>query len=460
MLEELLGYYQQFMEISKANPVVASVLSVGVGGALLMVLKQLPGKLVKLLGNQCRTTLTMTNAGWDGGREQFKSFMRWYIAHSWSSFSRSFSLETQYQYRGDPLVNLGAGFGTHFFWYKKRLFWFEKIGLDSSGSDLEKYQIKISGLTRNRKLFESLIEEFRYRPDGNTISVSNWAGEGWGEPQAITKRALNTVVMNEAIRGEIMRDIERFIKGREWYEERGLPYKLTMLLHGKPGTGKTSLIKALASHYNRNVYCLNLSVLSDTSLVKAMASVPTGSIILIEDFDTNSTVKRRQSLAPVAVPAPQPKDAGQDIGQSVATLQPAQEKEEEMFSMLTLSGLLNALDGIVPLDGTMIFLTTNHIDNLDPALIRNGRVDKRIEIPYLTDSEVRQYTQLMFPEFSDPDNKRFFDIAGCDLMALFSEHRDDAEAFYYSIPGKLTRQAGISGSSITSIVSIRDTTGG
>lgn len=446
MLEELLGYYQQFMEISKANPVVASVLSVGVGGALLMALKQLPGKILKLIGNQCRTTLTMTNAGWDGGREQFKSFMRWYIRHSWSNFSRSLSLETQYQYRGEPLVNLGAGFGTHFFWYKHRLFWFEKIGLDSSGSDLEKYQIQISGLTRNRKLFEDLIEEFRYRTDENTISVSSWTGEGWGEPQAITKRALNTVVMNEAIRTEIMRDIERFIHGREWYEQRGLPYKLTMLLHGKPGTGKTSLIKALASHYNRNVYCLNLSTLSDTGLIRAMASVPTGSIILIEDFDTNSTVKRRSSMTPApAVPAPVPKDSVHDVGQVTATLQPIESKEEDIFSMLTLSGLLNALDGIVPLDGTMIFMTTNHLENIDPALIRNGRVDKRIEIPYLTHDEVERYIGLMFPEFEYPDNKRYFDIAGCDLMALFSEHRDDAKAFRDAIPGKLTKQAGISG---------------
>jgi chaperone BCS1 len=88
----------------------------------------------------------------------------------------------------------------------------------------------------------------------------------------------------------------------------------------------------------------------------------------------------------------------------------------------------------VPLDGSLIFLTTNHIEKIDAALLRNGRVDKRINIPYLTDSEVRDYIELMFPGTKVSVDICFQPIAGCDLMSHFSDNRDNAEQFIAAIP--------------------------
>lgn len=162
--------------------------------------------------------------------------------------------------------------------------------------------------------------------------------------------------------------------------------------------------------------------------------------MLIEDFDTNSTVKRRSSLPiPVVnpIPAPAPINRGDDgIAINIDAVAPAvlPVAKEEEFSMLSMSALLNALDGIVPLDGMMIFLTTNHIEQIDPAVIRKGRVDRHFEIPYLTDAEVCRYIELMFPNYAIGADVRFHDIAGCDLMALFSEHRDSVEGFVAAIP--------------------------
>lgn len=426
MLEQLMQLMAQFNELNRANPVLATILGAGGATAIVMSLRQIPTKVFNFLFGQVTTELTMNNAGWDGGGDQFRSFMLWYIKHSWSKWSRTLSLESQYQYRGDPLVEIGAGFGLHFFAYKGRFFWFRKTRLDSSGSSMEKMEITIKGLTRNRALFDAMVQEFRYRMKTNTITVTSWDFDKWSEPVAITKRALNTVIMERGLKDGLISDIDRFYASREWYEARGLPYKRCVLFYGPPGTGKTSIIKALASYYGRNVFTLNLSTVSDNMLQKAMSSIPEGSILLIEDFDTNKTVISR---APTPPPAPAPaKDGEAPIADAVSSGPP------EGFVALSLSGLLNALDGIVPLDGSLIFLTTNHIERIDAALLRNGRVDKRIKIPYLRDPEVRDYIELMFPGTQVSVDIHFQPIAGCDLMSHFSDNRDNVSDFIAAIP--------------------------
>ncbi|MNQ52298.1 putative ATPase YjoB [compost metagenome] len=261
----------------------------------------------------------------------------------------------------------------------------------------------------------------------NTITVTAWEYDKWGEPVAITKRAWNTVVMERGLKESLIQDIDLFYESREWYESKGLPYKRCVLFYGPPGTGKTSTIKALASYYGRNVFTLNLSTVSDNMLQRAMGSIPEGSILLIEDFDTNKTTVAR---APTLV-APAPKPASGEP-EPAALAEPG--KPPEGFVALSLSGLLNALDGIVPLDGSLIFLTTNAIEKIDAALLRNGRVDKRILVPFLRDPEVRDYIELMFPGTQVSVDICFSPIAGCDLMSLFSDNRDDPQAFIQAIP--------------------------
>lgn len=425
MLDQLLLVIGKLNELSRSNPMLATVLGAGGATAIVMSLRQIPGRIVNFIFGQITTSLTLNNAGWDGSYEQFRSFMNWYVKHSWSRWSRSLSLETQSQNHGDPSVSLGAGFGTHFFWYGGRLFWFIKSKLESSGTAVEKYEITIRGFTRNRTIFMNMMEEFRYRVQSNTISVYTWDFDSWSNPSPITRRPLETVIMERGLKERLISDINCFFESREWYEQRGLPYKRCILFYGPPGTGKTSIIKALASNYSRNVYILNLSLLSDTSLVRALSMVPEGAIVLIEDFDTNKTVIRRNSgNNESAVPAPNQTEHPQPIIQ----------QQPETFTALSLSGLLNSLDGIVPLDGMLIFMTTNHIEKIDPALLRNGRVDRREYIGYLNDPEVRDYIELVFPGTLVSEAIQFKPIPGCDLMTHFADNRYDVNAFVESIP--------------------------
>lgn len=147
--------------------------------------------------------------------------------------------------------------------------------------------------------------------------------------------------------GRIVKHIERFERSRDWYEERGLPYRFGLSLEGPPGTGKTSLVLALASHLRRPVYALNLgSLKGDEELIDAMMGAPAHCVLLIEDIDAADV--SRESTA-----------------------------SDDDKKPISLSALLNTLDGMLSRDGRIFVLTTNHPERIDPAVLRPGRVNLR-----------------------------------------------------------------------------------
>lgn len=143
----------------------------------------------------------------------------------------------------------------------------------------------------------------------------------------------------------------------------GIPYRRGYLLHGPPGSGKSSFIQALAGHIEYNICVLNLAErgLTDDKLNHLLANAPERSIILLEDIDSAFAGR----------------EASGEGGPRV---------------MVTFSGLLNALDGVASAaNQRIVFMTTNHLDRLDPALIRPGRVDLKMVID---DASVSQATRL------------------------------------------------------------------
>lgn len=148
-------------------------------------------------------------------------------------------------------------------------------------------------------------------------------------------------------------DISMFRNSANWYHDRGVPYRRGYLLHGPPGTGKTSFIVALAGHLRMSVCIVNLGIsgLNDQQLDQLLNNAPRNSILLMEDVDA-ALIKRK---------------AGKAQGGS---------------NNVTLSGILNALDGITAQEGSVVFMTTNHIRKLAPALIRPGRCDRKMLFDY------------------------------------------------------------------------------
>ncbi|CAI0453679.1 unnamed protein product [Linum tenue] len=167
---------------------------------------------------------------------------------------------------------------------------------------------------------------------------------------------------------EILEDLITFSQAGEYYARIGRAWKRGYLLYGPPGTGKSTMIAAIANLLSYDIFDLELTSVKDNAeLRKLLIETTSKSVVVIEDIDCSLdlTGQRRQQA-------------------EVAKQKPTREDSEPKLSLVTLSGLLNCIDGLWSACGgeRLIIFTTNYVEKLDPALIRKGRMDKHIKLSY------------------------------------------------------------------------------
>lgn len=445
MWETLTALLAQLNAAAKQNQFLAAGLSMYGLGVATYFLRNVPLRIYGFIKRQTTTTLSFTSAGIGTNMETFGNFLRWYEKRRWSRYSRSISLTGMWTYgteHNDGTV-VGPGEGSHFFIYKGRPCWMRRTRLSEGTGFQVTYEINITMFGRSRQRILDLVEEFRYKPSDDKFGVYTLNGHDWVRLADVTKRPLRTVIIDRAMKSRLVGTIQTWMDSQDWYIERGLAYKLTFILKGMPGTGKTSLIKALASHFKFNVCMINLSFMTDHSFERALSTAPKNSFVVIEDFDSSSATKARRALVDQSRQKPKDAKVGtegapvacKDDTPVLVTAHSATDSLLDLASVgLTLSGILNALDGILSLDGKIVFMTTNVYETLDPALIRKGRVDYTYELTKLGNTEVRDYIELMFPGTVVPPQIVYEEILGCDLQDLYFQHRNDASAFVAAIP--------------------------
>lgn len=230
----------------------------------------------------------------------------------------------------------------------------------------------LRSIGRSQQPLRRLIEVSRaaYYGDG-LLKIFVFDG-GWFCTDRRSPRSLDSVFMPAAQKRRLVSDLEIFMASRDRYLERGTPWRRGYLLHGPPGTGKTSIIAALASAAGRPIYVINLAAMnSDNELVRALNGVHEDGVVVIEDIDAVRVTAER-ATAPNDAPA------------AVIAALPGAEKDK---AGVTLSGILNVLDGLVAREGRIVFATTNHLEKLDAALVRAGRFDVVEEIGLLCHAE-------------------------------------------------------------------------
>lgn len=179
---------------------------------------------------------------------------------------------------------------------------------------------------------------------------------------------------------DIVEDLLTFSRSRDFYGRIGKAWKRGYLLFGPPGTGKSTLVAAMANLLGYDVYDLELTAVKDnTELRKLLIETTCKSVIVIEDIDCSLDL------------------TGQRKGNKKSDQCTEEQKDLEIHndhnnsnnnndsnSKVTLSGLLNFIDGLWSACGgeRLIVFTTNYVEKLDPALIRRGRMDKYIELSY------------------------------------------------------------------------------
>ncbi|XP_020177886.1 AAA-ATPase At3g28510 [Aegilops tauschii subsp. strangulata] len=219
---------------------------------------------------------------------------------------------------------------------------------------------------RRRKLFTNI--------SSHQFSDGGYARSAWTHVPFQHPKTFATLAMDPASKKEVIDDLDAFKAGKEWYERVGKAWKRGYLLHGPPGTGKSAMIAAMANHLDYDVYDIELtSVHSNTDLRKLFIGTTSKSIIVIEDIDCSLDLTGARPKKKDAAPEDEDKASKGD-----------KKGAADASSKVTLSGLLNFIDGLWSACGgeRVIVFTTNHLEKLDPALIRRGRMDKHIEMSY------------------------------------------------------------------------------
>lgn len=233
----------------------------------------------------------------------------------------------------------------------------------------------------------------------------------------VNKRSLNSVIIDNTVKTHVIESIDNFLKSREWYDKHGVSYKHSIFLHGSPGTGKTSIIKALSSHYDRPLYIINMAMVNDYNIDELFHNIPQKSIVVMEDIDCVNNVN-------VASRGSDEQDEREFVKRNLKNILEDRPTPNSVSATgLSLSSILNVLDGIKPLDDIIIFMTTNFIENIDPAILRKGRTDDIIEIKPLTKDGVNEYLTYSFGGGKHIDFD--VDIKGCDLQAIIINNKQD-----------------------------------
>jgi len=369
-------------------PILHSVLSgnqFASGGMLLMALgaigdslRKIPAAIWAHIVHQSTISIIIVDQ-----IPPFEWFKEWYKEQKHAKKSRRIDVT--------PENNFVLAPGHHWFFYKGRPLWvqFSRTEDDKnvSGKRLEAFTVTTIG--RNQKYFRNLMEDVYVAHCETEKQVPSLyvRGNGWEIIDGYKPRPLSTVILPQDVKDKFITDFTQFKASKDWYTSMGIPYHRGYMLHGPAGTGKTSLVTGLSSHFNNRVYLIDLNTQSDASLASAVKYCSEGSFIVLEDVDC-CTKKRKLNKVDSSV------QDNPDLGDDGVLV-----RASNVASLgVTLSGLLNVLDGIQSPSGVAFFMTTNHAESLDEALLRPGRVDM---MEYIGPATTEQKTQLYFAFFPE-----------------------------------------------------------
>ncbi|CAN7067188.1 unnamed protein product [Brassica rapa subsp. trilocularis] len=202
-------------------------------------------------------------------------------------------------------------------------------------------------------------------------------GHPWESVPFKHPSTFETLAMDPVKKQQIMDDLKDFAEGQMFYQKTGRAWKRGYLLYGPPGTGKSSMIAAMANHLGYDIYDLELTeVHSNSELRKLLMKTSSKSIIVIEDIDCSINLTNRKKNSNATT-----QRSYYDVETRPGT---GSGEESGNGNTITLSGLLNFTDGLWSCCGSerIFVFTTNHIEKLDPALLRSGRMDMHIHMSY------------------------------------------------------------------------------
>ncbi len=265
------------------------------------------------------------------------------------------------------IMKMEPNFGTHLYWYYWQPLWVQRGFLADSGGGNGYAQefLSITTWSRSPRVMEKIVsrwfEEYRGKEATYTVirEANSEAFNPWSSKIIKLSRPLKSILLPKEVKDEIIKDLEDYTRPstRRWYTKRGYPYRRGHLFYGKPGTGKSSLTLALAAHLGLELYIvpINNPEFDQETLASMFRSLRDPCMVLLEDVDAlNTTTHQRGS------------------------------SRRSQSGHSNLSTLLNLLDGVAAKEGVILIMTSNHLEVLDDALVRPGRIDKKVHFTNAT----------------------------------------------------------------------------
>ena len=375
--------------------------------------------------------------------------------------------------RGYNDYEFAASVGRSFFFFQGKIFAFENTG--------NHLNMRLRCFWGNAKPLQALIRHVKISAKSRTNVLEVHMIRGNDKPEVVTnkRRTLNSIDITPRVKQELLSELQDFFdpETEHWCFENGAPYRRGYMFYGPPGTGKSSLCTAIASEFNLPIYYIHLSGMDDESLQKAFQSFPKRCLVLFEEIDTAGIVRHIQTKdeAPISdddTDSDSDDDSDGDSGsgserkgkgkKSDSSKKSQKKKKKDAGkaakgAKVTLGGLLNVLDGPGAKEGRLVVFTTNSPNSLDEALIRPGRIDRRIYLgrstklvasitftrifgtdPRLKGKVKKQQIDRMAKEFGDLiPSKRF---TPCEIQSYCMTWRGNPEGAIRELPNWIEEQ--------------------
>lgn len=339
------------------------------------------------------------------------------------------------------------------------------------------HEIIISCLGWNHGPIRKLIEEadrWAKSRNGEQTDVyhakldapGNGGDAYWRQLTSRPSRPLETVDLPKQQKAELISGLDNFLRAskRSWYARRGIPYRRGYLFSGPPGTGKSSLSFALAGRFGLDMYMISLedTRFNEGDFQRLFSELPPRCIVMIEDVDAAGMVMDRSDGAttPAAKTAPtllvngaatpgESDDGKSDISVSTPASPTAKHHDTsaggEEKKGISLSALLNLIDGVASHEGHILVMTSNYIDHLDKALMRPGRVDKHVIFTNAKRTQIRDLFVRMYSADDEESTYSPFNSNQSDKKDVDADLEKDAELFAEQFPEEQFSPAEIQG---------------
>jgi DNA polymerase III delta prime subunit len=257
-----------------------------------------------------------------------------------------------------------------------------------------------------------------------------------------TSKSLNNL-FGEHIR-KVRDKVEHFTGNPKWYFEKGIPYTLGILLHGPPGCGKTSLIKAIAKDTNRHIIAISLrntttqsqlnelfyreNIEISNGTIKTVVNIPLNQrVYILEDIDclTSVVLERGQN------------SLSEFSQENALHFRSQNEKISGDSECITLSYLLNLLDGVLETPGRILVMTTNYPEKLDKALIRPGRIDLNIHFGKATSKMIKEFIEFFYSVGFDVPEDWNCVLTPAEVSQICSIHYNDFDSGIAEIKNRI-----------------------